>query len=262
MTIEPAFEKSHEPNTGSPSGFGMRFVGLCYGTVAYTIFLATFLYAMGFISGVAVPKTIDSGVAPPISLAIFVNMLLLGVFAIQHSGMARRAFKDVLTRYVAPAAERSTYVLAANAALILQFRFWQPMPSVVWQVADPVGAALAKLLAAFGWLIVLYSTFLISHFELFGLKQVVLNFVGRTRPTSAFRAPALYRFVRHPIYLGFIIAFWATPVMTAGHLLFAAVTTAYIFIGIALEERDLIAIFGDEYRRYRARVAMLLPGIF
>jgi methanethiol S-methyltransferase len=262
MTIEPAFEKSHEPNTRSPTGFGMRVLGLCYGAVAYTIFLATFLYAIGFVSGIAVPKTVNSGVAPPISRAILVNILLLGVFAIQHSGMARRAFKDVLTRYVAPAVERSTYVLAANAALILLFWFWQPMPSVVWQIADPTGAALVQLLAAFGWLIVLYSTFLISHFELFGLKQVVLNFVGRTAPDSSFKAPALYRFVRHPIYLGFIIAFWATPVMTVGHLLFAAVTTAYIFIGITLEERDLIAIFGDEYRRYRAGVAMLLPRIF
>src|ERR1700730_12132749 len=177
MTIEPAFEKSHEPNTRSPIGFGMRVLGLCYGAVAYTIFLATFLYAIGFVSGIAVPKTVDSGVAPPISRAILVNILLLGVFAIQHSGMARRAFKDVLSRYVAPAVERRGYFQATNAALILLFCSWQPMPSVVWQVADPTSAALIQLLAAFGWLIVLYSTFLISHFELFGLKQVMLNFV-------------------------------------------------------------------------------------
>ena len=170
------------------------------------------------------------------------------LFAVQHSGMARRGFKRVLTGVVSPVVERSTYVLCASLALVLVFAFWQPVPAEVWSVGTPAASMVVAALSALGWLIVLYSTFLISHFELFGLKQVVLNFFGRALEPIRFHTPGLYRFVRHPIYLGFIIAFWAAPVMTVGHLLFAAVTTAYIFVGIALEERDLIATFGDEYR--------------
>jgi protein-S-isoprenylcysteine O-methyltransferase Ste14 len=239
-----------------------RSAGLVYGMASYLIFFATFLYALGFVSGLIVPKTIDSGTPVPPLAAIVIDLSLLTVFAVQHSGMARRGFKQVLTHVVSPVIERSTYVLCANLALIMVFAFWQPLPTVVWSAANPTLATAIASLAAVGWLIVLYSTFLISHFELFGLKQVVLNFVGRAVPAISFRTPGLYRFVRHPIYLGFIIAFWAAPTMTAGHLLFAVVTTAYIFVGIALEERDLVAAFGDQYRRYRDRVAMLLPRIF
>jgi methanethiol S-methyltransferase len=246
---------------GAGGAFG-RVLGLAYGTTSYLIFLGTFLYAVGFVSGLIVPKTIDSGVATTPLKAIAINLVLLSVFAVQHSGMARRGFKRVLTGLVPPVVERSTYVLCASLALILAFAFWQPVPAVVWSVGNPAAAAGAAALSALGWLIVLYSTFLISHFELFGLKQVVLNFFGRALEPIRFHTPGLYRFVRHPIYLGFIIAFWAAPVMTVGHLLFAFVTTAYIFVGIALEERDLIATFGDEYRRYKERVAMLLPRIF
>lgn len=235
---------------------------LAYGSLAYIIFLCTFLYAIGFVGGVLVPKTIDSGEAAPALQALAINLLLLSVFAVQHSGMARRAFKAWLTKFVSPVIERSTYVLMSSLALILLFVFWQPMPQIVGQVTNPILAATLNGVSIFGWLIVLYSTFLISHFELFGLKQVIANFAGRLMPSVSFKTPALYRLIRHPIYLGFIVAFWATPVMSAGHLLFAIVTTAYIFIGIWLEERDLIGLFGDEYKRYRQRVAMLIPKLF
>ena len=246
----------------APGGAFARIAGLVYGSTSYVIFLGTFLYAIGFVSGLIVPKTIDSGTATSPLKAIIVNLLLLSVFAVQHSGMARRGFKRVLTGVVSPVVERSTYVLCASLALLMVFAFWQPVPAEVWSVGTPAASMAVAALSALGWLIVLYSTFLISHFELFGLKQVVLNFFGRALEPIRFHTPGLYRFVRHPIYLGFIIAFWAAPVMTVGHLLFAAVTTAYIFVGIALEERDLIATFGDEYRRYKERVAMLLPRIF
>lgn len=176
--------------------------------------------------------------------------------------MARRGFKALLTKFVSPVIERSTFVLMSSLVLIALFVFWQPMPQLVRNVTNPIAAMAVRGVSAFGWLIVLYSTFLISHFELFGLKQVMTNFVGRIVPEMSFKTPGLYRFIRHPIYLGFIVAFWATPVMTAGHALFAFATTAYIFIGIWLEERDLVAMFGDQYRQYRERVAMLLPGIF
>jgi len=252
-----------EHNSTSGAGSAVtRVSGLVYGATSYVIFLASFLYAIGFVSGLFVPKTIDSGTATAPGRAILVNLVLLSIFAVQHSGMARRGFKRVLAGVVAPVIERSTYVLCASLALILVFVYWQPVPGVIWSVADPIVAMGIAGLSALGWLIVLYSTFLISHFELFGLKQVVLNFLGRTLPAISFRTPGLYKLVRHPIYLGFIIAFWAAPTMTVGHLLFAAVTTAYILVGIALEERDLVAMFGDEYRRYRERVAMLLPRIF
>ena len=251
-----------ERHQGSAPGVLARSAGLVYGMASYLIFFVTFLYAVGFVSGRFVPKTIDSGTPVASIAAIVINLSLLTVFAVQHSGMARRGFKQALTNVVSPVIERSTYVLCASLALIMVFAFWQPLPTVVWSATNPAVAMAIATLSAIGWLIVLYSTFLISHFELFGLKQVVLNFVGRAVPAISFRTPGLYRFVRHPIYLGFIIAFWAAPTMTVGHLLFALVTTAYIFVGIALEERDLVVAFGDEYRRYRGRVAMLLPRIF
>jgi protein-S-isoprenylcysteine O-methyltransferase Ste14 len=206
-----------------------------------------------------VPKTIDTGPAVPLGEALVVDVLLMALFAVQHSVMARKPFKRWLTQFIPAAIERSTYVLLASLALVLLFWQWRPIPAIVWEVTNPTLAMAVLALALLGWGIVFLSTFLINHFELFGLQQVIINVAGKASAEPRFRTPMLYNLVRHPIYLGFIIAFWAAPVMTAGRLLFAAVTTAYIFVGIALEERDLIDLFGDEYRRYRRRVAMLLP---
>jgi methanethiol S-methyltransferase len=235
-----------------------KFMALVYGFVAYLVFACSFLYAVGFVSGLAVPKTIDTGDVVPMVEALLVNLLLLSLFALQHSVMARQGFKRWWTKFVPHAIERSTYVLLASLALILLLWQWPPMPTVIWEVTDPQIAMALLGLSFVGWLLVLTSTFLINHFELFGLHQVVSNIAGRETPQPRFKTPLLYKMVRHPIYLGFIIAFWAAPVMTVGHLLFAAVTTAYIFVGIALEERDLIGLFGDEYMRYRERVSMLV----
>jgi len=236
-----------------------RFIAFLYGLVAYVVFFVTFLYAIGFVEGWVVPKTIDTGTVVSLAEALIVNVLLMSVFAIQHSVMARKPFKQWWTTIVPASVERSTYVLFSSLALILLFWQWRPMSAVVWQIADPRIAAAVVGLSAVGWLIVLTSTFLINHFELFGLHQVANNLAGRPMPTPRFRTPLYYKLVRHPIYLGFIIAFWAAPTMTMGHLLFAAVTTAYIVVGASLEERDLIEVFGDEYRRYRGRVSMLVP---
>jgi protein-S-isoprenylcysteine O-methyltransferase Ste14 len=219
----------------------------------------TFLYAIGFVTGVAVPKTIDSGaVVPPVE-AIVVNLILLTIFALQHSIMARKPFKQWLTRFIAEPLERPTYVLLATAALALLVWQWRPMPDVVWQVTDPAAVSVLLGLSLCGFAIVLLSSFMINHFELFGLQQVLYNLTGKTIAPSTFKTPGFYKLVRHPIYFGFMVAFWVTPVMTQGHLLFAAVTTAYILVGIWLEERDLIAVFGDQYRRYRQQVGMLVP---
>jgi protein-S-isoprenylcysteine O-methyltransferase Ste14 len=241
---------------GNPAG---RVLALLYGLAAYLLFFATFLYAIGFVSGLVVPKTIDSGEAVPVTEALIVNLILMSVFAIQHSVMARRQFKQWLTQYVPKAVERSTYVLLASLALVLLFWQWRPIPAVVWQVTNSEVSMAIMGLSLLGWLIVLTSTFLINHFELFGLHQVANNLSGQAMPDPRFRTPLYYKFVRHPIYLGFIIAFWAAATMTIGHLLFAAVTTAYIFVGILLEERDLVELFGDDYRRYKERVSMLVP---
>ena len=236
-----------------------RFIVFLYGLAAYLVFFVTILYAIGFVSGLAVPKTINTGPVVPLTDALVVNLLLMSLFAVQHSVMARKEFKQWWTQYVPKSVERSTYVLLASLALLLLFWQWRPIPTVIWQIADPQIAMTVTALSLTGWVLVFTATFLINHFELFGLHQVLNNLVGREMPAARFRTPVLYKVVRHPIYLGFIIAFWITPTMTAGHMLFATVTTAYIFVGILLEERDLVELFGDEYRRYRERVSMLVP---
>jgi protein-S-isoprenylcysteine O-methyltransferase Ste14 len=236
-----------------------RVLAVLYGAVAYAFFFVTLVYAIHFIGGIAVPKTIDSGPAGPLGEALIVNLALLGLFAVQHSVMARPAFKRWWTRFVPEPIERSTYVLCATAALALLCWQWQPMPEPVWTVEQPIAVAAITAVFWAGWALVLLSTFLINHFELFGLRQVYLHLVGRTAPAAEFRTPLLYRLVRHPLYLGFLLAFWAAPRMSVGHLLFAGTTTLYILIAIQLEERDLVAVFGDRYRRYRAQVAMILP---
>ncbi|MFZ0608521.1 MAG: methanethiol S-methyltransferase [Xanthobacteraceae bacterium] len=236
-----------------------RAIGFLYGVAAYGFFFVTFLYAIGFVENLIVPRTIDSGPTAPTMVALVVDLVLMSIFALQHSIMARQGFKRWWTQFVPVAMERTTYVLMATLALALLLWQWRPLPATVWQVDNPHIAIAITALSFLGWLIVLTGTFLINHFELFGLHQVANNLVGRPMPAPRFRTPFFYKFVRHPIYLGFIIAFWAAPTMTAGHLLFAAVTTAYIFVGASLEERDLVDIFGDDYRGYRKRVAMLVP---
>jgi len=236
-----------------------RVAAFVYGIVCYVAFFATFVYAIAFVANVIVPKTIDSGEVIPAREAFAVNVVLLLIFALQHSVMARKPFKQWLARWVSPSVERSTYVLASSLALALLFWLWRPMPAVVWHIDNTLLANALLALSLVGWAIVLVSTFLIDHFELFGLHQVASNLTGKAMPEPKFRTPLFYKFVRHPLYFGFILAFWATPTMTIGHLLFAAGTTAYILIGILLEERDLVGAFGEDYRRYQHRVSMLIP---
>jgi protein-S-isoprenylcysteine O-methyltransferase Ste14 len=224
------------------------------------VFLATFLYAVGFVGGFLVPSSLDSAPRAALLPSLLIDLGLLCVFALQHSGMARPAFKRWLTRAVAPEAERSTYVLASSLALIALFAFWQPLGGTVWQVEDPFLRAALFALFAFGWLLVLVTTFLINHFDLFGLRQVWFALVGKPYTAVPFRTPGPYRLVRHPLYVGWLFAFWFTPVMTAAHLLFAVVTTAYILVAIRFEEKDLVDALGEDYRRYRERVPMLIPG--
>jgi protein-S-isoprenylcysteine O-methyltransferase Ste14 len=237
-----------------------RMLGAIYGLVVYVVFLGTFLYAIGFVENVLVPKSIDGPRAGgPAATALLIDAALLGLFAVQHSVMARPAFKRWWTRIVPRSVERSTFVLFASIALLLLCWQWRPMAGDVWMVDRPTVAHVLAGISWFGWTLVLVSTFLISHLELFGLAQVLARLRGRQSPEPTFRTPGLYRYVRHPIYLGFILAFWSTPTMTVGHLVFSVATTGYILLGIWFEERDLVAHFGDRYRRYREQVGMLLP---
>jgi protein-S-isoprenylcysteine O-methyltransferase Ste14 len=236
-----------------------KFIAFLYGMASYLIFFVTILYAIGFVMGLGVPKNIDTGAHSSAISAVVVNLLLMTLFAVQHSVMARPRFKAWWTQYVPKPIERSTYVLFASLSLLLLFWQWRPIPEIVWQIDNPDAAVAIAMVSLVGWVLVFTSTFLINHFELFGLSQVANHLTDRQAPAPVFRTPLLYKFVRHPIYLGFIIAFWAAPVMTVGHMLFAAVTTVYILLGIYLEERDLIEMFGDQYREYRQRVSMLVP---
>ena len=235
-----------------------RIVAFVYGLVSYAVFFVTFLYAAGFVGNLMVPKSLDGAPVGPFGTSLLINLGLLGLFAVQHSVMARPAFKRAWTRIVPQPVERSTYVLASSLALILLFWQWRPLGGVVWDVQDPIGRAVLYAGFAFGWLLVLVTTFLINHFDLFGLRQVWLHLRGQPYRPLVFKTPGPYRLVRHPLYVGWLFAFWSTPTMTVTHLLFAAVTTAYILVAIRFEERDLVDAH-PEYAAYARRVPMLIP---
>ncbi len=246
-----------------------RFVALLYGVVAYVVFLAAFLYAIAFVGNVSMMQSIigdvfalnsidAGGASASLGTALLINIALLSIFAVQHSVMARPGFKEKWTKIVPEAVERSTYVLLASLALLLMFWQWRPMPDVVWSIGG-IGATVLNTLFWVGWGLVLASTVLINHFDLFGLRQVFLNFKEQEYTDIGFRTPMFYKVVRHPIMLGFMIAFWAAPTMTQGHLAFALITTIYMLVGIQLEERDMVGVFGDTYRQYQKDVNMLIP---
>ena len=237
-----------------------RITAFVYGVASYMIFLAVFVYSIGFIGNFAVPKSLDSTPESPLSTALLVNLLLLSVFAIQHSVMARQWFKRALTTLIPESVERSTYVLLSSLALILLVWKWQPMGGSIWNVENTIGIVLIEAAFALGWIILLLSTFLINHFDLFGMRQVWLYLAGRPYEPLEFRTPFLYRYVRHPLYVGWLFIFWSTPTMTTAHLLFALATTAYILIAIQFEERDLRKLH-PEYERYAKQVPMMVPAL-
>lgn len=237
----------------------MRVFIFAYGLVAYFSFLVAILYAIGFVGNLVVPKGIDAGTPGPVSQAILINVLMLAVFAIQHTIMARFAFKAWWTKIIPEAAERSTFVLITSSILLFTFWQWRPMPEVVWRVDSQLFQYVLYAVYALGWGLVFYSSFLIDHFDLFGLRQVYLCLIGKEYTNPPFAQPMLYRLVRNPLMLGFLLAFWSTPLMTRGHLLFTVVTTLYIFFGIYMEERGLLTVLGEDYRAYRARTPMVIP---
>jgi protein-S-isoprenylcysteine O-methyltransferase Ste14 len=236
-----------------------KTIFLLYGVVAYLIFFGTFSYAVGFVSTLFVPKHIDSIPAWPLSHALLINAGFLSLFAIQHSVMARPAFKRWWTKFVPEPIERSTYVLLASVCLLLLFWYWQPLGGVIWNVESETASIILKSLCLIGFGIVLVSTFLINHFDLFGLRQVWFYFIGKKYEALPFRTPLFYKYVRHPLYFGFLIAFWSTPTMTVAHLFFAIMTTGYILTAIQFEENDLVKIFGAKYRDYKRSAPMLIP---
>ena len=238
-----------------------RISFFAYGTLSYVIFLGTFLYAVGFIGGFGVPRTLDGPATAPLGISLAINVGLLTLFAVQHSVMARKWFKEWWTRIVPKPIERSTYVLFSSVALIVMFALWRPLGGVVWSVEDPAGRIVLRSLFAFGWGLVLFSTFLINHFDLFGLRQVWRNLLGQPETGMRFTTPGPYKLVRHPLYVGWLFAFWMTPVMTAAHLLFSLATTAYILLAIQFEERDLVREHGETYEEYRRSVPMLIPSL-
>jgi methanethiol S-methyltransferase len=235
---------------------------LLFGVVAYAIFFATFLYLIAFVGNLPrVPRTVDWAPTSSPGSAFVVDLGLIALFGLQHSVMARQGFKKRWTKIVPEAVERSVYVLAASLVLIVLFAMWRPIPQVIWHVDNIVGVAALWAIFALGWLVVLLSTFLLGHFELFGLKQVYLNLVGKPGGSAEFRQPLFYKIVRHPLYAGFFLAFWATPTMTLGHLLFALGMSLYVLLAIQYEERDLVELFGSDYERYRQDVGMLAPRV-
>lgn len=236
-----------------------RLLTIGYGAAAYLMFLAAFLYLVAFVGGIWVPRTVDHGLPAPIGQAVLINVLLVGAFGVQHSVMARPAFKSWWTRVVPPSIERSTYVVLSSAVLVLLYWQWRTMPAVIWDVRLPAARLAVWAVFWLGWAIALAATFMVSHFDLFGLRQVYLAWRGKPYTHIGFHARLLYRLVRHPLMLGFLIAFWAAPTMTAGHALFSLAMTTYILIAIQLEERDLVAVLGDDYHEYRQSVSMLVP---
>ncbi|HKG45344.1 MAG TPA: isoprenylcysteine carboxylmethyltransferase family protein [Pyrinomonadaceae bacterium] len=238
-----------------------RIIFFAYGVFSYVIFLGTFLYAVGFIGNFGVPRTLDGAATGPLGISLAIDVGLLTLFAVQHSVIARRWFKEWWTRIVPKPIERSTYVLFSSVALILLFAFWQPLGGVIWSVDAPIGRFVLRGLFAFGWALVLFSTFLINHFDLFGLRQVWRNLLSQPEGALRFTTPGPYKLVRHPLYVGWLFAFWMTPVMTTAHLLFSIATTAYILLAIRFEERDLIREHGDTYEEYRRSVPMLVPSL-
>lgn len=238
-----------------------RVAAFVYGTLCYLLFLATFLYGVAFLGNFGLERTIDGAPTVPFGQALLVNTLLLGLFAVQHSVMARPGFKQWWTKFVPKPVERSTYVLFSSLALLLLFYVWQPMGGTVWEAQDPIMRGAIYSLFAGGWLLILVTTFLINHFDLFGMRQVWLYLTGRPYTPLKFSTPVFYQYVRHPLYVGWLLTFWATPTMTAAHLVFSIATTAYILIAIQFEERDLIKVHGSAYDEYRQRVPMLVPGL-